>query len=75
MTNGHTCLGCDDTWITYRFAICTKCEQVYGRRATQWPDWLRARWNMTQKERRSNRRNSINSVSFSELEAGLSGPG
>ena len=62
----HKCTaGCGKV-ITWRFAICSDCEKVYGNRATGWPDWLRERWNMTQRERRQNKR-----VQMHEVEAGL----
>jgi hypothetical protein len=49
----HQCLGENCTqYITYRFALCAKCEKRYGRRATEWPAWLRFLWNDIQRERR-----------------------
>jgi hypothetical protein len=66
MTNPHTCTAGCGRIITYRFAICTNCEDIYGSRATGWPDWLRARWNMIQKERRQNKR-----IAIHEMESGL----
>lgn len=52
----HKCLGesCEQ-WITYRFALCRKCEDRYGKRTKEWPPWLRFLWNDTQRQRRKNR--------------------
>lgn len=64
MDNPHTCTaGCGKV-ITWRFAICSDCEKIYGNRATEWPDWLRARWNMIQRERRQYKRIKANEVTF-----------
>lgn len=63
----HTCLTCSQ-WITYRFAICSKCEKIYGRSAKEWPEWLRFLWNDTQKERRRNKKIRQHEITFSELE-------
>lgn len=69
MAGFHQCLGEDCTkWITYRFAICAKCEGRYGKSARNWPSWLRFLWNDTQRNRRRNKRISINEITFADLE-------
>ncbi|HEC64225.1 MAG TPA: hypothetical protein ENI23_02920 [bacterium] len=67
MSGYHKCIACP-TWITYRFAICAKCEQEYGRSAREWPKWLRFLWNDIQKERRRTKRIREHEITFSELE-------
>jgi hypothetical protein len=57
----HTCLNCHKA-ITWRFAICTDCEAIYGNKATDWPDWLRFLWADTQRERRSAKRRDMYEV-------------
>ena len=64
----HKCVACDKTLITWRFAICRDCEKVYGNKATEWPEWLRFRWNDIQRQRRRERRILQHEISFSELE-------
>jgi hypothetical protein len=62
----HKCTaGCGKV-ITWRFAICSDCEEKYGKSARNWPDWLRTRWNMIQRERRQDKR-----VISHEIESGL----
>lgn len=69
MAGFHQCLGEDCTkWITYRFAICANCEKRYGRSARNWPDWLRFLWNDIQRNRRRNKRISMNEITFTDLE-------
>lgn len=69
MAGFHQCLGEDCTkWITYRFAICAKCEERYGKSARNWPDWLRFLWNDIQRNRRRNKRISMNEITFADLE-------
>lgn len=52
MTTQHRCLaGCGKA-ITWRFAICSDCEKVYGRRPANWPGWLHFLWKDIQAERR-----------------------
>jgi hypothetical protein len=63
----HKCLTCSQ-WITYRFAICSKCEKTYGKSARKWPEWLRFLWNDTQRERRRNKKVRQHEITFSELE-------
>lgn len=61
MVGRHKCLGVKEDgspcrkFITYRFAICRDCEEIYGTRAVEWPDWLRFIWNDIQRERRKRR--------------------
>ena len=38
--------------ITYRFSLCRECEALYGRRAAEWPGWVRAMVNSDRRERR-----------------------
>lgn len=68
MSGHHKCLTCS-RWITYRFAICSTCEEKYGKSAKDWPEWLRFLWNDTQRERRRSRKVRQNEITFSELEA------
>ena len=69
MAGFHQCLGEDCTkWITYRFAICAKCEERYGKSARKWPKWLRFLWNDIQRNRRRNKRISMNEITFADLE-------
>ncbi len=69
MAGFHQCLGEDCTkWITYRFAICANCEERYGKSARNWPSWLRFLWNDTQRNRRRNKRISMNEITFADLE-------
>ena len=62
----HRCLVCEKS-ITYRFAICTNCEDKYGRSPLGWPEWLRFLWNDTQRERRMHRRIRRHEISFIDL--------
>lgn len=48
----HYCTAGCGRRITFRFAICSACEEIYGRSALEWPEWLRESWNMTQRWRR-----------------------
>lgn len=68
----HLCLGSTLTncgkFITWNFALCTSCEEQFGRRAHEWPDWLRFLWQEEQKSRRRNKKQGQNEVSFSDLE-------
>lgn len=64
----HKCLaGCGQN-ITWRFAICSNCEEIYGRSPYDWPDWLSYLWREEQRERRRNARANENEISFTELE-------
>lgn len=38
--------------ITYRFSLCRDCESLYGRRAKEWPPWVREMVNSDRRERR-----------------------
>ena len=57
----HKCIGVKEDgtqckkYITYRFAICSDCEKIYGSIARNWPAWLRYLWNDIQRERRKDR--------------------
>jgi hypothetical protein len=65
--NGHHCLNCQKP-ITWRFAICSDCEKIYGSSPKQWPEWLRFLWNDIQKERRRHVRVNKYETSFVDLE-------
>lgn len=66
--NPHKCLaGCGKT-ITWRFAICSDCERIYGSVSTKWPDWLRYLWQSEMRERRSQKNKDTYEVSLSVLE-------
>jgi DNA-directed RNA polymerase specialized sigma24 family protein len=56
----HTCLAGCGKYITWSFAICADCEEVYGRSARDWPEWLRYSWNQEQRARRRHRKNLDN---------------
>jgi len=61
---GHRCLaGCGKA-ITYRFAICSDCEKIYGRSSLQWPEWLRYSWKQTQKDRRKEKKHKQNCINI-----------
>ena len=64
--NKHCCLACQKI-ITYRFALCTMCEEKHGSSALQWPEWLRFLWNDTQRERRRDQRVKQFEVSFTDM--------
>ena len=64
----HVCLGCNETRITWQFAICTDCEEKYGRSALDWPDWLRESWNMEQRERRRIKKQKLYEIPLIELD-------
>ncbi len=63
----HTCLGenCDQV-ITWRFALCSKCEKRYGRSPLKWPKWLRFLWNDTQRQRRREKKIREHEVPYFE---------
>ena len=63
----HRCLSCGQA-ITWRFAICYKCEQIYGRSSLVWPEWLRYLWKVVQQERRRQRKRDRYEVSLETLE-------
>jgi hypothetical protein len=52
----HTCLGCAEQLVSWKFAICARCESKYGHSVLEWPEWLRDLWNNEQRERRSDDR-------------------
>jgi len=68
----HPCMaskhsGCGK-YITWNFAICAKCEAIYGKRARDWPDWLRFLWQDEQKRRRRAKKEREREIVFSDLE-------
>lgn len=67
MYEQHKCLNCQKP-ITWRFAICTDCEQEFGSKATEWPDWLRELWNDIQRERRRNKKVRQHEISMVDIE-------
>lgn len=74
----HKCLGVKkdgetkcQRFITWQFAICAECEEIYGNRAIYWPAWLRDSWNAEQRRRRSANRQSKFEMTFSDLEEAL----
>jgi hypothetical protein len=42
--------------ISWQFSICSGCEEKYGRRADEWPEWLRYLVNQSRRERRAHAR-------------------
>lgn len=56
MAEPHRCTAGCGRVITYRFAICASCEEIYGNKATEWPEWLRFSWNNIQRMRRQKKR-------------------
>jgi hypothetical protein len=52
----HTCLAGCGKRITWRFAICSDCEQTYGRSPRDWPEWLAFLWRDEQRMRRQYKR-------------------
>lgn len=64
----HKCLtGCGQS-ITWSFAICSKCEKIYGNSPYGWPNWLRYLWQETQRQRRRDTKIKNNEVTMAELE-------
>jgi hypothetical protein len=63
---GHHCLVCNKG-ITWRFAICAACEQIYGSTSSQWPDWLAYLWRDHVRERRRNHTISRYEITTSDL--------
>lgn len=57
--------------ITWSFAICAECEEIYGNSALGWPDWLRDSWNAEQRRRRRYYRESKHEISFTDLELAM----
>jgi len=66
-SNGHKCINCGRS-ITWRFAICTDCEKIFGRKARDWPKWLRFLWNDEQRRRRKERKLTVNEIVFTDIE-------
>jgi hypothetical protein len=42
--------------ISWAFSLCAECEGEYGKRAADWPDWLRELVNASRRERTSEKR-------------------
>jgi len=68
MAEPHRCLSCSKP-ISWSFAICRKCETIYGSRPSHWPDWLAYLWREEQRERRRNRRINRFEICFSDVYA------
>jgi hypothetical protein len=63
----HTCLaGCGRS-ITWRFAICSSCEEIYGNSSIHWPAWLSFLWNSEQRLRRQDKRIREHELSMSDI--------
>jgi hypothetical protein len=71
MPRYHKCLAGCGRRITWRFAICSSCENKYGNSARDWPQWLRYLWNDEQRERRQNTRVLTNEIPLVDLEQDL----
>lgn len=65
--NYHGCTACGKR-ITYRFAICSDCEKIYGRSAFEWPEWLRYSWNETQRQRRATKKTLRHEIQIEDFE-------
>ena len=63
----HRCLAGCGRAITWRFAICSECEKIYGRSPHQWPQWLAFSWQDIQRQRRQTKRVLQHEMSFSDL--------
>lgn len=63
---GHHCLVCEKA-ITWQFAICTTCEQTYGRTSSEWPAWLSFLWRDQVRQRRRNKTIARREVTVSDL--------
>jgi hypothetical protein len=46
------CVLCDAR-ITFQFSLCAECEDIWGRRVKDWPEWLRFMVNDSRRLRRS----------------------
>ena len=53
--------------ITYRFSLCGECEDKYGRRVAEWPEWVRYLVNQSRRERRANKKINKHEISMSDL--------
>lgn len=71
--NNPTCVVCGRQ-ITWRFSLCGACENRYGNRAGDWPEWLRYLVNQSRRERRANERINKYEVSMSDLEEDIDTP-
>ena len=74
-----TCVVCGKN-VAYRWYLCAECEDKYGKRKDEWPEWLRFLVNDAAKERMRQKRGyyppidvrSIDDMSDEELyEEGL----
>ena len=64
MAPPHRCIaGCGKV-ITWSFALCSECEQIYGNSPYNWPDWLRYLWQDIQRERRRVKRQAENEINY-----------
>ena len=59
------CVVCH-TNITYQFSLCAACEAEYGRRAGNWPPWVRYLVNQSRRERRAEAKYARHEVSSQE---------
>lgn len=67
----HSCItGCGRR-ITYQFAICVDCEQIYGNRTKSWPAWLAFLWRDMARERRRRKRQGQHEIILDLQEIGL----
>jgi hypothetical protein len=63
----HFCLGGCGKMITWRFAICSECEKIYGNKIASWPEWLSFLWRDEQRKRRRESRVKKHEVTFTDL--------
>lgn len=52
MVNKPICAVCSGD-ITWRFKLCAECEEEYGKRVDDWPEWVRFLVNDEMKRRRT----------------------
>lgn len=64
MVRKHKCIAGCGTYITWQFAICSRCEKTYGSSSEQWPEWLRFLWSDIQRERRQEKKRLAYEVSI-----------
>lgn len=57
--------------ITWRFSLCRVCEKTFGRRAKEWPEWLRYLVNQSRRERRAEKKRREWEIQFSDIESDL----
>jgi len=67
----HQCMAGCGKRITYQFAICSSCEQIYGNKIEKWPGWLSFLWRDEMRIRRDTARINQKEVSFSDLDSNL----